>query len=468
MDSVFTDFHSEVSNGISLFTALKNRSSLFEKALASWVLIDDIDEIIVVDWSSDESIKPIIDIYQNGKIKLIHVLDQKGWSQPIAFNLASRFTSKDKILKIDADIELGKDFFVYNILLPNHFMTGNYLTARNENESHLNGTIFLYRDDFFKVNCYNESLVVYGYDDSDLYNRLEEIGLIKDDFNFDTLHHIEHGGRTTFQFPSEILENLNDCEWSSHSILINRYLSNYCRKWSKSDKMVNFSIDRVDFNFFQCVLNDDFNSIYSQNDRYDAEIFAIKYRIKELGVNCYDREIFVTEDFESIELYNLFLYESKVDKKIIFPLIVRVYNFIFDNFHKIKEYENEIVSLNSLNFEQRSIIESLTDDNHKIRTSIYYKDELLKNKNRIILEKEFQINQLKEKILEFEKEKSILSFELDNSNVLIKRSLEDIIRLNQFIELKNQLLSGKQYEIEELEHRVNALQNEIKDKSSLI
>ena len=58
----------EIKEGISLITAVKNRSEKLEKILPNWLSFPEINEIIIVDWDSDNSIEPIIQKYQNEKI----------------------------------------------------------------------------------------------------------------------------------------------------------------------------------------------------------------------------------------------------------------------------------------------------------------------------------------------------------------------------------------------------------------
>ena len=62
--------------GISLITAVKNRQETLEVALQTWLTHVQIDEIIIVDWGSDESLIPLVQKYQNGKIILAVVSDQ--------------------------------------------------------------------------------------------------------------------------------------------------------------------------------------------------------------------------------------------------------------------------------------------------------------------------------------------------------------------------------------------------------
>ena len=97
---------SDVIPGISLFTAIKNRHDNFEEVLQSWLMHKQINEIIIVDWDSEKSLAPLIQKYQDGRIILAEVKNQPKWVLSIAFNLSARLTTRNHLLKMDADVKL--------------------------------------------------------------------------------------------------------------------------------------------------------------------------------------------------------------------------------------------------------------------------------------------------------------------------------------------------------------------------
>ena len=86
---------------VSVICACKNRIKPLTIALHSWLLCDEIKEIIIVDWSSDESISYLTKI--DSKIKVISVPDKEYFNQPQPLNLAASITTGDYILKFDSD-----------------------------------------------------------------------------------------------------------------------------------------------------------------------------------------------------------------------------------------------------------------------------------------------------------------------------------------------------------------------------
>lgn len=169
-----------------------NRTSNLLESIQTWNNQDLINEIIVLDWSSDQPI-----LYsdlpkgKNGKeIKLIRVENQPRWILSHAFNLAISFVEYDHLLKLDADILLKPNFLDCHKLKESCFYRGNWKIARNENELHLNGQLHCKTEDFWNVNGYHEGITTYGWDDSDIYNRLESSGLNALDFDYDYFNHI--------------------------------------------------------------------------------------------------------------------------------------------------------------------------------------------------------------------------------------------------------------------------------------
>lgn len=480
----FTD---NINEGISLFTAVKNRKEIFEEALKTWVKHKQIDEIIIVDWSSDKSLLPIINKYQNGKILLARVEDQEKWVLSHAFNLAARLTTKDKILKIDADVKVLPGFFKKHTLQPGKFFTGSWEKARNENETHLNGNTFLYREDFFRVNGYNEFFKTYGWDDTDLFSRLEAIGLERLCFDFDTLHHIRHKGRMAFQSPSKKLRNLTDEEWSRINIFINRFVARNLENWSSKNTMLEFKIEVVNDHTFMCKqAGDDINTIPSELIR-QSEIIAIKERLNELGLDLPDEVAGKTSSEEYIAFYNLYLSKDDyISDSQLFSLFSRFRNaYITNNKQKdedisrlttdILEKDQAIQSKDQLIQERDLVIEQKEQDiqaNNQIidqkDQAIKERDLLIKQKDQTILER-YQEIQDKEKLIQI-KDQTIQHKEQDiqNKYQTIQKKKQEILIKNKIIKDKEQAILERNQDILANEKLIQSRNQSIKQKYQIL
>tara|TARA_R110002012_G_scaffold72709_10_gene185714 strand:- start:8615 stop:10114 length:1500 start_codon:yes stop_codon:yes gene_type:complete len=219
-----------INTGISVFTVCMNRNENLYESLKTWVACPSIDEIIILDWSSNNKIQ--YDFFPK-KVKIFRVEGQKRWHLSKAFNLSARLTSNDKICKLDSDYKISKDFFIKHRLKEGTFFAGNESAARNENERYLNGCLYINREDFFKVNGYNENINSYGYDDTDLYDRLELSGLSKLAIDLNEIRHIAHKDSVRLNTKSIMKES---CE---ESIKESKIISQE-NPWSTDSKMSAF------------------------------------------------------------------------------------------------------------------------------------------------------------------------------------------------------------------------------------
>lgn len=207
----------EVKKGVSLAAVCMGRHDTVKKTAPAWLKVKDVDEVIIVDWSSDPPLEPIIrEIPGGDRIKVIRVNGEPDWVLSRAYNLAVRATSFSHVIRTDCDYEVGEEFVAAHSKLMTashsaavgdtsttgevdpthdgkHFFAGNYNLARNENEVHLNGAVFIRRKDFLQIGGYDERIQTYGWDDEDLYNRLGDAGLRKMNISYDHVSHVQHG-----------------------------------------------------------------------------------------------------------------------------------------------------------------------------------------------------------------------------------------------------------------------------------
>lgn len=219
-------------NEVSLIVGVMNRFEPLIKSLKSWLSLPNITEIIIVDWNSTKNIAEQLEFLDNQKyfdswtkINIIRVDNVGNWILTLALNLASKYVKNPLLLKVDADTILELDFFEKHPLYSTDkfFYSGNWKNARNNNEMHLNGVVYLPTNEFKNINGYNEHIRTYGWDDTDLYDRLVQSNMKKLDFNVDTIKHIPHSDKRRSSFSDlelKIIENMYiskspDCIWNS-------------------------------------------------------------------------------------------------------------------------------------------------------------------------------------------------------------------------------------------------------------
>ncbi len=198
--------HSFLKDGISVICAVKNRGKPLTYSLPSWLQQPGINQVILIDWDSGI---PLWEELDNGdlpdwpdpRVMFVRAVNQPQWCLAKAFNLAACFARYRLLFKVDADVVCVDQ--LTNILPVPHqsFVTGDWRSARNENEASLNGTMLAATADFLSVGGYDERFLHYGWDDDDLYLRLQAQGLEHKKFTQNALFHLPHstGLRTIHQ-----------------------------------------------------------------------------------------------------------------------------------------------------------------------------------------------------------------------------------------------------------------------------
>lgn len=220
-------FEVNIMKTVSLICACKNRIDALKVSLMSWLKFEQITEIIITDWSSDEPIDFLLD--WDSRIKIIRVPDQKYFNQPQPLNIAADFATGEYILKVDCDYILNPYYNFFDVYQPgdNSFVCGEYANCIDEGDygpdfnyaslqpwefknyeksyspfyKYLIGLLYIKRENYVKINGYNEGLCVYyAFEDDEIFKRLLNAGLEKIKIDYDnTIIHIPHQDAKRFE-----------------------------------------------------------------------------------------------------------------------------------------------------------------------------------------------------------------------------------------------------------------------------
>ena len=247
------DFVEEKTPGISIISACMNRNANLLKALKTWIALEEVDEILIVDWSSDRSVYR--DIQQAGlldpRVRVVRVDNQPRWVLTYAFNVGFRMARYSTILKADADITISKDFFERNSLARNQFVTGDWKIAAH-NQEHINGFFFIHTEDLFKANGFNEFIDSYGWDDDDLYGRLEHLGMERVRVDASTIFHLHHeDAQRVGHEDKECLHALDELNQNTfYQIRKNRFIANSMPVWGRRSGHLQLTIREKSEQYF--------------------------------------------------------------------------------------------------------------------------------------------------------------------------------------------------------------------------
>jgi len=327
---------------ISLICACKNRAGALRVSLSSWLLFDEIKEIIIVDWSSDDPINYLTKL--DPRIKVVRVSDQVYFNQPQPLNLALSLATGDYILKADTDYILNPyhHFFDNYPIDDNSFVSGQhnfpspeyvdpttglsmfdrskmtldelseYFNSYSHYFKYLTGFLLVKKENLLTIGGYNETLTkYYAFEDDEVCKRLELYGLEHKKINFDyNLIHLPHSDTKRFENfkgfnESEFKEKIaslpdGEQKWQTEYYISQVHINNnkmMCQKITDhySHPITKWNVQKIDDQnlFAEMIMNkklDGMPSVYcvsleeSQNRRDNLECQFDHYGIKPMVI----------------------------------------------------------------------------------------------------------------------------------------------------------------------------------------
>ena len=143
-------------------------------------------QFLILDYNSDDGVDEWVRVNMeqyllNGKLVFYKTSEPAFFHRSHSRNMAMLLSNSDIVCNIDADNFTGPSFANYiNDSFqtnPNIFLS-TYSKERN-NKADVLGRICIRMKDFQLINGYDESMEHYGFEDYDLINRLEHLGLRK-------------------------------------------------------------------------------------------------------------------------------------------------------------------------------------------------------------------------------------------------------------------------------------------------
>lgn len=211
----------KVRRPYSVVTVTKNRFNILKSSIHSWLVQEEVKEIVVVDYGSDDFDEKYIKELDQ-RIKVIRV-ESEYFNLSKAYNIALENAEYDNILKLDVDYFINPYFQINEWMsfnLDNAFVTGNWEYKEKDNSmgflEYLNGLLICKRSHLEQVGNYNGNKHGYGWDDCELYIRLrDKCGLSRMMVNFRKnyapIFHIPHLDfeRTKFYKEKDITASLH-------------------------------------------------------------------------------------------------------------------------------------------------------------------------------------------------------------------------------------------------------------------
>tara|TARA_Y100000004_G_C8941714_1_gene424458 strand:+ start:340 stop:1152 length:813 start_codon:yes stop_codon:yes gene_type:complete len=253
---------------VSIICACKNRAEPLYASIKSWLLKKEICEVIIVDWSSDESISDIINL--DSRIKVIRVNGEKYFNMPEPLNLAASVATGDALLTMATDYFFNPydeyNFFKRYPIDDTSFVCGmsDYNSDPRTYEPifyYLRGLLYVSRKNFLEVGGYREGeSKYYGNEDDELIDRLKKSGLEKKliDQSY-TIFHIPHTDKKRIEnfegyhtdknmnhaVHSELSKKYSgqQLEWQCEYVIAQRHIRKNLEKYTKTSNFKNTKWD---------------------------------------------------------------------------------------------------------------------------------------------------------------------------------------------------------------------------------
>ena len=149
---------------LSVVAAVMNRLEHLKVSLPTWLAMEGVDEIVIVDWTSEVPLHTLtteLPELADPKVRIIRVEGQKKYILSHANNLAIKASRGHYIMKVDSDTKvLRADLLASHPLKPNTAYRGNWKQARDPNEMHLNGVFIVPRLAITGVHLFDERIQV--------------------------------------------------------------------------------------------------------------------------------------------------------------------------------------------------------------------------------------------------------------------------------------------------------------------
>jgi len=153
---------------ITLVTVSMNRNESLVKSFNNNIKLKNVEDAVIVDWSSKEKVESRLS--KNKNLKILRVENESDWWLTRAYNFGFNFVKTDFILKLDADTILNLTKF--NSQNIEEF---DLIIFYQNKKEHDVGNFLVKTEVMKKINGFNEYIYGWGWDDHDLLNRVYKI-----------------------------------------------------------------------------------------------------------------------------------------------------------------------------------------------------------------------------------------------------------------------------------------------------
>lgn len=222
--------------GTSLVVACKDKQSNIVTLMRNWLKVDGIDEIVLVDWSSQPALAGLLKgkLPSMDKVVSIRVENETEWAMSRAYNLGVHFARYENVVRLDCDHAVYNDFVAkHTVSASQSFYAGKEQLAKNINELDLSNAMVVHQQDFWAVGGYDERIQSQGGETENLCDRLTSIQkLTRKDIDYQKLAHLPHRSESGLG-PRGPLESKFASDLAA---IYNRMLTGTAEPWSSTTR----------------------------------------------------------------------------------------------------------------------------------------------------------------------------------------------------------------------------------------
>lgn len=164
---------------LSVVMSVKNRFDMLTVSINSLLLQKNIQEVLIIDWDSDDINTNYLKSLDS-RVRVLTYTNKPLFSLAESLNRGIEQAQYSHILKLDVDYIINPYYQLnqwLDIDWDSEFMTGHWKQKELDNNmgfvKYLNGLVICKKDHLLRIGGYDELYKDYGWEDTDLYTRLE-------------------------------------------------------------------------------------------------------------------------------------------------------------------------------------------------------------------------------------------------------------------------------------------------------
>lgn len=253
----------KISFCITCMNRLCHLKDTLKKNIENNYLPEDV-EFVLLDYNSSDHLEQWVkdemsDHINSGILVYYRTTTPVYYHRSHSRNIAFRLSEGNILCNLDADNYLGEGFA--KEMIKNFTETEGVFYTSNCSTNDVFGRVLMLREDFYAIRGYNESLEGYGFEDVDLYTRLNNRGLVQLIFYNPEYYNIIRHSKMERISNEKLMKNL----YSIYISYINPYTSEIIFLYNNYECESGIFIDNKHLNIWKEIDSRNFNDQFRED-----------------------------------------------------------------------------------------------------------------------------------------------------------------------------------------------------------